>query len=150
MSGKKDLCKRITAISALKGFKRKGSSWIKEGDIFTNAINLQKSQWSDLYYINLIITIKKEYPSISDDQKRLYCRSNEIVDNPEAMAVVLDFENQALSNEERLHQFDLIIQSAVSLLDNINTRKDLQMLIEKHNKLIYGMFPFVKAWLGIL
>lgn len=49
---KKDLVKFLDELFIPLGFKRKGNNWIINGEEINKIINLQKSQYSNSFYIN--------------------------------------------------------------------------------------------------
>jgi hypothetical protein len=55
---KKDLIKLLDEIFIPLGFKRKGNNWVLVGDELSKIINLQKSNYSNAFYINYGFTIK--------------------------------------------------------------------------------------------
>jgi hypothetical protein len=55
---KKDLIKLLDEIFVPLGFKRKGNNWVLNGDELSKLINLQKSNYSNAFYINYGYIIK--------------------------------------------------------------------------------------------
>jgi len=49
---KKDLVNILSEMLFPMGFKRKGNNWVINGDVMTKIVNLQKSQFGNLYYVN--------------------------------------------------------------------------------------------------
>ena len=56
---KKDLIKLLDEIFVPLGFKRKGHNWVLNGDELSKLINLQKSNYSNAFYINLLNDLRK-------------------------------------------------------------------------------------------
>ena len=67
---KKHLEKLIKPLLKNKGFKKRGSTWWRQLDKFIQVVNIQGSQWSKKFYINLGVYIRelgdKEYPAETD------------------------------------------------------------------------------------
>ena len=49
---KKELTDILSELFIPIGFKRKGNFWVINGDVLTKMVNLQKSQFSNRFYIN--------------------------------------------------------------------------------------------------
>jgi len=56
---KKDLVKLLDEIFIPVGYKRKGNNWVSNGDVLSKILNLQKSNYSNAFYINYGYIIKK-------------------------------------------------------------------------------------------
>jgi hypothetical protein len=97
------------------GFKKKYRTWYLELDETILVVNLQKSQWSRLFYINLGVWLKalgeEKFP------KEYHCHINGRLESlaandRELIHQALDLEDESVSAEERTN----VIVSAINQL----------------------------------
>ena len=55
---KKELIKFLDEIFKPLEFKRKGNTWKYENEVFVKIVNLQKSKYSNAFYLNYCFIIK--------------------------------------------------------------------------------------------
>lgn len=127
---KKNLSQILSGIFSPIGFKKKGNYWIKNGDEVTKMINLQKSQFSNRFYINYGYILE----SISLDGLMMHI-SNGLgsIDKDENTKIVkmLDLENM-IADEIRTSELkNYIISKIVSDFQKINTEDDLLQELKK-------------------
>lgn len=105
---KKDLKKAISALLKSAGFTKKGQTWYFDGKEVLIVANLQKSNWSDLYDINIGFWLKglgeAVFPAIN--HCHLYYRvENLLPDNGELMPISLQPENSDTDKLEAITQY---------------------------------------------
>lgn len=127
---KKDLSQILSGIFSPIGFKKKGNYWIKNGDEVTKMINLQKSHFSNRFYINYGYILE----SIPLDGLMMHI-SNGLgsIDKDENTKIVkmLDLENM-IADEIRTSELkNYIISKIVSDFQKINTEDDLLQELKK-------------------
>jgi Domain of unknown function (DUF4304) len=120
---KKELVNIINNVLMPIGFKRKGNYWVVNGDIITKMVNLQKSQFSNSFYINYGY-ILKSIPLT--EMMHIYNRvgSTEKAEQ-QRITELLDFEN-SISDLERTRELNEILHSKlVAKIQMINTEEKL-------------------------
>ncbi|MES2822752.1 MAG: DUF4304 domain-containing protein [Pseudomonadota bacterium] len=110
----------IDAINpALKshGFKKKSSNWYLYKSEVVLVVNLQKSQYGNQFYINCAVLVKAlldlEFPQEEKCHIRFRLDSNG-TDAPEnRVKLLLDLENDSISDEDRKSELKKLITSYV-------------------------------------
>ncbi len=85
MIDKKSFKKTFALPLEKAGMVKQGQSWYLDGQDTIAVVNLQKSDWSDLYYINIGICLKELNPAASPLEFRYH----------------LDFRAESLFPEQR-------------------------------------------------
>jgi len=109
------------------GFKKINKKWIIETDELMKKVELQKSDYSDMYYLNYDFTVKgiDTSPSMTHISFRF-----------KNYPKVLDLENN-LKKEKRLSLFEKMIDEMVKTkIKPVNTVKDILKMIKEN--------PFLK------
>lgn len=135
----KELLKKINVDLKPLGFKRKGNNWLYETTELFKVINLQKSNFSKLYYINYGFIIKdlKLVNQYMHVQNRL--SSNEAI----------DLEN-TLTDTERVKKLSYLINEVlIQKIISVNTKQDLLKYIHSR-KITTDIFLNVKRYFGLV
>lgn len=127
---KKELSSILNEVLAPIGFKKKGDSWVINGDEITKMINLQKSQFSNSFYINygyilksvplngLMMHVFKGFGSIDKTEQQ-------------RMTALLDLGNN-ISNEDRAKELKkLLLEKLVLNIQEVNTEEDVLSELKK-------------------
>lgn len=126
---KKDLIKLLDKIFVPLGFKRKGNNWVLNGDELSKLINLQKSNYSNAFYINygyiikgLVLTttthVEDRLASIDKEEQ------NRITD-------LLDLET-GIPIDQRLTELKKFITDKIAVqMQSVNTESDLLSDLKK-------------------
>jgi hypothetical protein len=129
-NGKKELASILNEVLAPIGFKKKGDYWVTNGDEITKMVNLQKSQFSNSFYINygyilksiplngLMMHVFKGFGSIDKaEQQRI--------------TTLLDLGNN-ISNEDRTKELKkLLLEKLVLNIQEVNTEEDVLNELKK-------------------
>jgi hypothetical protein len=120
------------------GFKRKGNYWVINGDELTKMVNLQKSNYSNSFYINYGY-ILHSIPLIGlmmHDYNRV--TSLDVAERKKIESL-LNLENN-ISDEERIRELKIILRSHLAAkLQAINSEQDL--LTELKSRSFLGAIP---------
>lgn len=114
---KKALITLFDSILKPIGFKRKNNYWILDSKDFSKVINLQKSNWSHLYYINYGYNFKDL--QIDDLAMHIYNRINSMDENGDN---ILNFDNNIL---DRIKKIELLILGTIKILNKYHSKNDL-------------------------
>jgi len=131
---KTEIASLLNEVLAPIGFKKKGDYWIINGDEITKMINLQKSQFSNSFYINygyilksaplngLMMHVFKGFSSIDKTEQQ------RITD-------LLDLGNN-ISNEDRAMELKkLLLEKLVLNIQEVNTEEDVLRELKKRSHL---------------
>ncbi|TJZ53568.1 DUF4304 domain-containing protein [Sphingobacterium olei] len=120
---KKNLIKLLDEMFIPLGFKRKGNNWVSNGDVLSKVLNLQKSNYSNAFYINYGYIIRElELTTTMHIFKGLGS-----IDSKENSKIIdlLDLEN-SIPMEERLSNLKTIIYNKiVTDFQTTNTEEDI-------------------------
>lgn len=121
---KKELANILSEVLVPIGFKKKGNYWVINGEEFTKMVNLQKSKFSNCFYINYGYLLK----SIPLDNLMMHVfKRFGYLDKLENTRVqeLLNLENN-ISNEDRVKELKkFLIEIIIANFQAINTEEDL-------------------------
>lgn len=120
---KKDLISLLDIIFIPLGFKRKGNNWVQNGSELSKIINLQKSNYSNAFYINYGYVIKcLELTSSTHIENRLSSIDSE---EQKKITDLLDLEKE-MPNEQRLTELNKFITDKIVLqMQSVNNEVDI-------------------------
>jgi hypothetical protein len=126
---KNDLVKLLNEIFVPLNFKRKGINWVLNSDELSKLINLQKSNYSNSFYINYGYIIKDlELTTTTHVENRLASTSK---DEQKRITDLLDLETQ-IPKEQRLADLKKIITGKIVVpMQSVNTVADLLNDVKK-------------------
>ena len=118
---KKDLINLLNEIFIPLSFKRKGNNWVLNGEAITKVVNLQKSNYGNLFYINYGYIIKSiELTTVTHIGNRL------AGSNKDEQKKIADLLNLDITIENRVFELkEFIVNKIVSKVQKINTEADL-------------------------
>lgn len=131
---KKELAGILSEVLVTIGFKKKGNYWVVNGDEITKMINLQKSQFSNSYYINYgyilnNLPLGKHTMHIFKGLGSLDSSENTKIKE------LLDLENN-ISNEDRANELKKVLfEKLVSKISIVNTEADVLEELKKQPNL---------------
>lgn len=127
---KKELVSILSDILVPIGFKKKGSYWVINGDIITKMVNLQKSSYSNAFYINYGY-ILNSIP-LGNLMMHVYNRVSSLdVQERNRIAFLLDLES-SISDKERTKALKEMLQSKlIEKVQVVNTEEDLLAELKK-------------------
>jgi hypothetical protein len=120
---KKDLIKLLDEIFVPLGFKRKGNNWMLNGDELSKLINLQKSNYSNAFYINYGYIIKGlELTTMTHVENRLASINKE---EQKRITDLLDLETE-MPTDQRLAELKKFITDKIAVqMQSVNTEANL-------------------------
>lgn len=118
-----DLIKLLDEIFVPLGFKRKGNNWVLNGDELSKLINLQKSNYSNAFYINYGYIIKGlELTTATHVEIRLASADKE---EQKRITDLLDLETE-IPEDRRLKELKtFIVDRIVTQIQSVNSEGDL-------------------------
>lgn len=121
--GKKDLIKLLDEIFVPLGFKRKGNNWVLNSDELSKLINLQKSNYSNAFYINYGYIIKGlELTTTTHVENRLASTNKE---EQKRITDLLDLETE-IPTDQRLAELKKLITDKIAVqMQSVNIEADL-------------------------
>jgi hypothetical protein len=145
---KKDLVNLLNEILAPIGFKRKGNNWVINGEVMTKIVNLQKSQFGNLFYINYGYILKAlpldGFVTHVESRVGFYTKDENL-----RLHELLDLDSN-ISDEERMKILKGILQDKlVSKIKPINTEEDLSNELKKHPEQQLSLTLAVKRHLNL-
>lgn len=127
--GKKELSSILSEVLVPIGFKKKGNYWVMNGTEITKMVNLQKSQFSNNFYINYGYIINV----IPLDGMMHIFRGLGSLDKNENARIdeLLNLENN-ISDEERASDLKkILLENLVSKVCSVNTEADILEQLKK-------------------
>ena len=127
---KKELVNILNQILSPIGFKKKGNYWLINGAVITKMINLQKSDYSDAFYINYGY-ILNSIP-LGNLMMHVYNRMTSVdVEEKNRIEFLLNLET-TISDEERTNAVKEMLQSTlIAKVQAVNTEEDLLAELKK-------------------
>jgi len=131
---KKELANIISEVLIPIGFKKKGNYWVINGDAITKMVNLQKSQFSNSFYINYGY-ILQSIP-LDNEMMHIYNRVTSVdIEERNRLKELLNLDNN-ISNAERATELkQLIFDKLVTHIQSVNTEEDLLNELKKRPQL---------------
>ena len=130
---KKNLIELLNEIFFPLGFKRKGNNWVSNGKELSKIINLQKSNYSNSFYINYGYNINSiELTTTLHIYNRFASTDKE---EQKAITNLLDLD-YALPQDQRLMELKkLIIGIIISKMKMVNSEEDILQCLIKRSQL---------------
>lgn len=131
---KKELIHLISEILLPLGFKKKGNYWIINGSEITKMINLQKSQFSNSFYINYGYILN----AIPLDGLTMHIFNRLTASNTDTnkkIEVLLNLENNISDVERTIELKDILLKNLVDKITSVNTEKDILEMLKKQPQL---------------
>ena len=144
---KKNLIDLLNEIFIPIGFKRKGNSWVVNGSELSKVVNLQKSNYSNSFFINYGYNMK----GLETDTFFLhvsYRLGGADIEEHKRVTQLLNLENE-ISIEQRLFELrSFIVNQIVNNMIPIDTIDSLRDYVKERGNL--DTIPFVvKSYLQI-
>ncbi len=144
---KKELVTLLNSIFMPIAFKRKGNNWVQNGNEINKIINLQKSQYSNAYYINYgyIINNLPLNNWVKHVNDRLASKDKEeqnLINN------LLDLENDFNQSDRLILLHELVNKKIIPEITSIHTEDDLEKNFREREHL-YTVAPFVLKYFNI-
>ncbi|MEE1946445.1 DUF4304 domain-containing protein [Pedobacter sp. KR3-3] len=120
---KRDLKKILDELLMPIAFKSKGNNWTFKGNELVKMVNLQKSQYSNSYYVNYGYILR----SISfDGTMHIYNRvaSKDIVGQQE-ITELLDLDSPIPDQDRTTRLKEILIEKLIKKIENINSEDDI-------------------------
>lgn len=121
---KKDIIKFLDELFKPFGFKKRGNTWKQESEVLEKIIKLQKSKYSDAYYLNYGFIIKGL--DIGRLEMHIYNRLSSIDDmENEKIMTLLDLESDIPDEQRKVDLKVFVEDRLLSELSNTNTEDEL-------------------------
>jgi Domain of unknown function (DUF4304) len=127
---KKELSIILSEVLVPIGFKKKGNYWVVNGDVITKMINLQKSDYSNAFYINYGY-ILNSIP-LDNLMMHVYNRVTSLdVEERNRITFLLDLENNIADEERSKALKEMLKSKLVVKVQAVNTEDDLLAELKK-------------------
>ncbi len=127
---KKGLANIITEALTPVGFKKKGNYWLINGNEINKMVNLQKSQYSDRFYINYGY-ILNSIPLEGEMMHVFNGLGSTDPDENTRVKELLDLEN-TIADEDRKVELQAVIQKKlIARMKSLHTEEDLLRDLKK-------------------
>ena len=114
------------------GFRKKSGSWYLDRDEAILVANLQKSQFSRAYYVNLAVWLKRfgEKDSPKEHLCHIRVRLTSLVDD--RLSKALDSEDESISEDERREVIESTVRTkAIPFLEGLSTLDGVKTMVQK-------------------
>jgi Domain of unknown function (DUF4304) len=121
---KNDLINIINEILVPIGFKRKGNYWVFNGKQIAKIVNLQRSNFGDLFYVNYGFTLK----SIPSDggSMHIYNRlTSPDADERNKINLLLGGDDNIPYQERRTDLSQILHNNLLSKIQSVNSEQDI-------------------------
>lgn len=124
---KRDLVNAIAPTLKLHGFKKKDATWHRTSAGFIQTFNVQGSQWSKSFYLNLGIYIGALGQETNPPEYRCHIRNrvSDVVADRTRYNQLLDFETSIPSNERFKELNEIIESKAIPWLEEFSDDRRL-------------------------
>lgn len=134
------------------GFVRRSDSWYLRTDETILVINLQRSQWSRLYYLNLAIWLNalgaQTWPK--ENHCPIGLRLDDLVSEPAEAKRSMDLEDESMSWEDRCAYLQSVLDSTVvPFMKRCGTLAGIQEEVRLGRLRGARMFKTARALLGL-
>lgn len=132
--GKRELVNIISEMLLPIGFKRKGNYWVVNGDAITKIVNLQKSSYSDSYYINYGYIINSI--PLGKLMMHVYNRVTSLeIEERKKIESLLDLESVVSDNQRAAGLREMLQVQLVERIESVNSEDDLLRVLKKRSHL---------------
>lgn len=130
---KKELANILDEIFVPLGFKRKGNSWVLNGNELSKVINLQKSNYGNAFYINYGYVIRGlTLTTKTHVENRLASTDKE---DQKKITDLLNLENDIAESHRVSMLKNIITDKIVKQMQSTNTQEDLLDQLKKRSHL---------------
>jgi hypothetical protein len=131
---KKGLSNVLDSILIPHGFKRKGNYWLKNGEVLSKMVNLQKSNAGNNFYINYGYIVKAL--PLGNQMMHIYNRVSSLdIEEKKHISGLLNLENDMSDNLRRVALINLLEEKLLNKLQVVNTEEDLLGELKKRQTL---------------
>jgi len=121
------------------GFKKRGGTWHRAKSEGIQVINIQGSQWSRIFYVNLGVYFadlgKKEIPAEYDCHIRI--RLDQLVPDHARLQQLLDLHSKIFVEAEGAELVALVVQFGVPWLDRCSSKSGFLQEARKKSALVH-------------
>ena len=138
----------LSAHLAPLGYKKKGNNWILKNHEITKSVNLQKSSFSNLFYINYSYTINSL--PLESLVSHIYNRIASLdLNELNELNLLLDLDSSISIDKRYLGLTDIIVKNLIPEIQAINSENDIYELLKKRSEL--NNIPFnVKKYFNLI
>jgi hypothetical protein len=131
---KKELASILSEILVPIGFKKKGNYWVVNGTEITKMVNLQKSQFSNSFYINYGYIINAI--PLGNLMMHIYNRVTSLdIEERNRITFLLDLESNIPDDERASDLKKVLLEKLVHKLSAVNTEADVLEELKKRTQL---------------
>lgn len=144
---KKDLVNFLDGIFIPIGFKRKGNNWVINGKEVNKIINLQKSQYGNVYYLNYdyIINCLPLHGWKTHVNNQLASTDKDVQNR---IKELLNLENNIEPRDRFFELEQLINEKIVTEMESVQSENDILKIL-KEKEFLYAISPFVLEYFNL-
>ncbi len=144
---RKDFENLMSELLKPLGFRKKRHKWYLDGEVLNKIVELQKSMYGDMYYINYGYIFKDlELDTFVHIFRRLGSSDK---DEQKRILRLLNFENNIPDEVRKAELIELIKKNMLRELESVHTAEDVYRLLQE-KPFIKKMLPLkVKKYLGV-
>lgn len=132
---KKELASIISNVLVPQGFKRKGNYWVINGQELNKVVDLQKSEFSNRFYVNYGFIINA-IPLVGWKKHIFYRLGSKIKKDQKRITELLDLDND-ISDESRAKELGKFInENIITKLLSVNTEEDILKYLKNQPDLL--------------
>lgn len=122
-----------------QGFRKKGATWYRETDEVVQVVNIQGSQWSTIFYINLGVYLKsrgdKSEPAEYDCHLRT--RLSQLVPDLHYLAELCDVHTKAFEDIDRSDLVQLLLNHGLPWLNECSTESGFKKELTLNRSMVH-------------
>lgn len=130
------------------GFKKKANSWYLVNREVIGIMNIQKSQWSNLCYLNLALFIRKDEPMdyLPNTGSHIQLRFEELIssqeqEEKERLLKILSFQNKITENDITDLQ-NLTLNRIIPFFLKFSTKQQINTARKESSKYFWEMIAY--------
>jgi hypothetical protein len=135
-----------------EGYARRGKTWYRQDPETISLVDLQKSNWSQKYYINVATTLRDEGTPTHPAQNKCGVRGRVTDLTPERERVerALDLTDEGLADEERCEILRrTLIEDVLPVLRSFQTKSGIRDFVASRYGPKFAVTAAAKKALGI-
>ena len=127
----------IDDVLKKRAFSKRRYTWYRHHPETILVLDLQKSDYSGQYYVNLAVALRglnpEEFPS--EERCHIRIRLDKVIDDQKTVLTVFDLENRALTDNERCQQIREMIGRGSQWLEELATPEAIARRLSSNESL---------------
>ncbi len=122
-----------------QGFRKKGGTWYRECDIAIQVVNLQGSQWSKTFYINLGVYLKSLGDKLQPAEYECHIRTrlSQLVPDMHHLNELCDVHSKVFEDMDRSDLVLLLINYGLQWLEDCSSETGFREELKLNRSMIH-------------